>query len=132
MIRLVIDTHAIIWYAVSHPRLSRTASDAIEEIVADGHHIGYSAISLVELVYLFEKDRLEHASAGPIADLLRRTDCFAEIPIDRKVVDALTTIVRSDVPDMPDRIIAASASMLGVPLVSRDRKIRASGLATIW
>jgi predicted nucleic acid-binding protein len=33
---------------------------------------------------------------------------------------------------MPDRIIAATALHLGVPLVSRDRKIQASSIHTIW
>jgi predicted nucleic acid-binding protein len=41
-------------------------------------------------------------------------------------------IARSDVPDMPDRIIAATALYLAIPIISRDRKIRASDLTTIW
>jgi predicted nucleic acid-binding protein len=53
-------------------------------------------------------------------------------PVDRVVVDALGQINRDEVPDMPDRIIAATALALGVPLLSRDRKIRASSLETIW
>ncbi|WP_437730494.1 hypothetical protein [Sorangium sp. So ce1335] len=38
---------------------------------------------------------------------------------------------RADVPDMPDRIIAATAVSLGVPLVTRDGKIGASGAQTM-
>ncbi len=33
---------------------------------------------------------------------------------------------------MPDRIIAATALLVNLPLVSRDRKIRASALRPIW
>jgi predicted nucleic acid-binding protein len=33
---------------------------------------------------------------------------------------------------MPDRIIAATALYLGVPLVTRDGKIRAADVETIW
>jgi PIN domain nuclease of toxin-antitoxin system len=33
---------------------------------------------------------------------------------------------------MPDRIVAATALRFGVPIISRDGKIRASKLATIW
>ena len=33
---------------------------------------------------------------------------------------------------MPDRIIAATAQYLGLPLISRDRKIRLSAVETIW
>jgi predicted nucleic acid-binding protein len=40
-------------------------------------------------------------------------------------------IGRAEIPDMPDRIIAATAVCLGVPLVMRDGKIRASAVRTI-
>ncbi len=33
---------------------------------------------------------------------------------------------------MPDRIIAATALHLGLPLVTRDHRIRASSVTTIW
>jgi PIN domain nuclease of toxin-antitoxin system len=36
------------------------------------------------------------------------------------------------VPDLPDRVVAATAHLHGVPLISRDRAIRLSGLSTIW
>ena len=48
------------------------------------------------------------------------------------LVDALGQVHRDEVPDVPDRIIAATALALGVPLFSRDRKIRASQVQTIW
>jgi predicted nucleic acid-binding protein len=40
--------------------------------------------------------------------------------------------LRSEIPDMPDRIIAATAIHLGVPVLSRDGRIRASSVRTIW
>jgi PIN domain nuclease of toxin-antitoxin system len=33
---------------------------------------------------------------------------------------------------LPDRIIAATAVHLGVPVISRDRKIQSSSIATVW
>ena len=41
-------------------------------------------------------------------------------------------VSRSQVPDLPDRVVYATALALGVPLVSRDGKIRASQIRTIW
>ena len=38
---------------------------------------------------------------------------------------------RTSVADKPDRVIAATALALGLPLVTRDGKIRASGIETI-
>jgi PIN domain nuclease of toxin-antitoxin system len=44
----------------------------------------------------------------------------------------MRTVSRSEVPDLPDRIIAATAVHLGVPAISRDGKIRTSSVDTIW
>jgi predicted nucleic acid-binding protein len=57
---------------------------------------------------------------------------LVEAPVDRSVVLAMRTISRAQVPDLPDRVIAATAVRLGVPLISRDGKIQASGVTTIW
>jgi len=38
----------------------------------------------------------------------------------------------ASVPDMPDRIVAATGIHLGVPFISRDGRIRASSINTIW
>ena len=44
----------------------------------------------------------------------------------------MSRVARAQVPDLPDRIIAATALHLGIPIISRDRKIQASGLTTVW
>jgi len=41
-------------------------------------------------------------------------------------------IPRAAIFELPDRIIAAAALYLGVPLITRDLQIRAAGLPTIW
>lgn len=38
----------------------------------------------------------------------------------------------ASVPDMPDRMIAATAVYFHVPIVSRDRRILSANLKTIW
>jgi len=44
----------------------------------------------------------------------------------------MSSVNVQQVPDMPDRIIATTAVVYGVPLISRDAKIRASTVTTIW
>jgi predicted nucleic acid-binding protein len=41
-------------------------------------------------------------------------------------------VSRAEVPDMPDRMVAATAVYFDVPVISRDRRIRAARLKTIW
>lgn len=55
-----------------------------------------------------------------------------EVPLNRFIVQAMRRIDRSQVPDMPDRIVAATALYLGVPVISRDRRIKSSIVATVW
>lgn len=54
------------------------------------------------------------------------------VPLSLGVAHTLSKISAKDVPDMPDRIIAATAMHLGLPLVTRDRKIRAANVETVW
>lgn len=49
-----------------------------------------------------------------------------------EVADAISQVPRSRVPDLPDRVIAATALHLGLPVISRDRKIRLSSVRSIW
>ncbi|MGD9893419.1 MAG: PIN domain-containing protein [Dehalococcoidia bacterium] len=62
----------------------------------------------------------------------RPDSAFLEIALDRSIVRAIERIGRDDIPDMLDRIIAATALYLGVPLISRDRRIRASNVEMVW
>jgi PIN domain nuclease of toxin-antitoxin system len=64
---------------------------------------------------------------------LRSTDyVLEEAPLTVEIVDAMRKVPRVDVPDLPDRIVAATAVHFGVPVISRDRRIRAADLDTIW
>ena len=67
-----------------------------------------------------------------LAELHHPATTLELVPLDFGVVRALQEISRTEVPDMPDRIIAATAWHHCVPLVTCDRKIRNCGIATIW
>jgi len=132
-IRAVADTHVIEWHLYNDPRLSATARAHLLAIEAAGDQIAISSITLAEFVYLIEKGKVDRAILRRIAGVLDHSSAsLVEIPVDRAVVTAMARIPRADVPDLPDRLIAATALMLGVPVVSRDRKIRSSFVTSIW
>jgi PIN domain nuclease of toxin-antitoxin system len=132
LIRAIIDTHALIWYVFGDSRMTATARAEIDGAAATGDQVGISSISLVEIVYLTEKGRIDPTTLDQVRALLDSEALFVEVVVDRPVVLAMRGVSRAMVPDMPDRIIAATALHLGVPLISRDGKIRTSGVATIW
>jgi PIN domain nuclease of toxin-antitoxin system len=91
-------------------------------------------IVLIEMVYLVEKGRISESSLNRVLELLEPVGGSYEIaPLDKETVKAIQEIPRSDVPDMPDRIIAATAYQLKLPLISKDSKIKKSKrLKVIW
>jgi PIN domain nuclease of toxin-antitoxin system len=105
----------------------------MNKAVGQGDQIAISAISLVEIVYLVEKGRIP---AGRFSELVRELETsgsiFLETAVDRGIARSLTRVDVLQIPDMPDRVIAATALNLDVPLISRDGKIRVSSIQTIW
>lgn len=133
MVIAVADTHAVIWYLYADGRLSPDARGTIERAAAGGNQVGFSAITLAEIVYLTEKGRIQSDTYTLLLSAMGRQDAvLAVVPFDETVAGYLHQVERSQVPDLPDRIIAATALALGVPVISRDGKIRLSRVSTIW
>lgn len=123
------DTHAALWFLEDDRRLTAAAAAALD----GAERILLPSVCLVEITYLIEKGRLD-AGVLPrvLAELNNSATTLALAPLDLGIVLALQDISRFDVPDLPDRVIAATALHYRVPLVTRDREIRGSGVETIW
>ena len=130
---LAVDTHAALWYLVKSPKLTREAQARLQAAFSAGRPVFLPSICIVEVTYLVEKGRIPLAHWKALDALLAADDSpFQVVPLDEAIARAVSRIPRSQVPDMPDRIIAATALHLGVPLVSGDRRIRSSALEVIW
>jgi PIN domain nuclease of toxin-antitoxin system len=129
----VLDTHAAIWYLLDTAKLSETVFSLIDNAAKTGVPTFISAVSLVEVVYLVERGRID-ADAFEVftRELAQPNRAFKVISLDFDISGACSRISRDAVPDMPDRIIAATALHLGLPLVTRDRRLQAAGIQTIW
>lgn len=133
MSAVVADTHAALWHLLNSPRLSANACAALDEATQGGDPIYVASISLVEVVYLVEKGRLPELALERLNNALADpASGFVTAPLDLAVAQALRRIPREVVPDMPDRIIAATALRLGLPLVTRDPDIQKTEVKTIW
>lgn len=129
----IVDTHAAVWYLKGDARLSSTARAKIDQ-PADGNTVvGVSALSLVEIVYLVEKGRLSLEDYEILAQTLKDNDTvLVELPVTNEIAETMRSVSRDAIPDMTDRVLAATAVYMGVPLITRDEQIRASKVRTIW
>lgn len=133
MASVVADTHTAIWYLLEPTKLSRAAEDTLDATSAAGDPIFLASISLVETCYLVEHARLPRNVLERLYAALVGPDApFALAPLDAAVARAVERVPRTEVPDMPDRVIGATALALDVPLVTRDDRLRASVVRTIW
>jgi PIN domain nuclease of toxin-antitoxin system len=129
----VLDTHTVLWYLENSKELSTVARTTIEDAIHAGRDVHVSAISLIEVVYLVDRKKITAGALQRLRDALRIPQTGLLIaPVDASVAAALEKIPRAAVPDMPDRIVAATALHLSVPLITRDRQLQNAGIETIW
>lgn len=129
----VLDTHTALWSVFDRKRISQPALQAIRRSVSAGKPLLVSAISLVEAIYLVERGRIPLEAFRSLEAMLRDpASGLIVAPVDEDVAQAVFKIPRQTVPDMPDRIIAATALRHNLPLLTRDARIQAAGIKTIW
>jgi PIN domain nuclease of toxin-antitoxin system len=129
----VLDTHTVIWYVFTPKRLSEHALRYIRRTIDSGKPIYISAISFIETIYLIEKGRMPIEALQRLEAALKAPDSGLIVAaIDENLAAMVSQIPRDLVPDMPDRIIAATALYLELPLITRDQRIQSTGIKTIW
>ena len=126
--RLLLDTHVLLWWLEGSSRLSRRQETAIQS-AGEETPLVVSEISLWEIATLHEmgrisldlplRDWLEAATAAP---LVRR---FGITPAVAAEVAALPSSFQGD---PADRILVATARVLGVKLLTQDQRIIDAGL----
>lgn len=88
------------------------------------------AMVLAEILYLSERGRIKTNLSAVQSQLKKHPHCQI-VPMDLSIVHAAASL--TDIPELHDRLIVATASRLGIPLLTNDRLIAAAKSPdTLW
>src|SRR3990172_774206 len=119
-VKLLLDTHIWLWSLLAPENLTRRVAKALE---STENELWLSPISTWELVMLVERKRvsLDKAVDAWIQEAMRRAP-LKEAPITHEVA-LETQHLRLPHGDPADRLIAATARLLHLTLVTADERL---------
>lgn len=130
---IVLDTHVLVWWLSSTPSLTPKARRAIATAAAAGT-VNASTISVLEIATAVRRGRLELAL--PLDQWFADVRSLPELrfePVSAEIALLAGTFGDDMHGDPADRVIAATAIVLGASLVTADDKLRANrALKAIW
>jgi len=132
MKRYVTDTQCLLWYLADDRRLPRAPARAFRDADHGNAQILVPTIALVEVIFLAQRRRV---SQDVLARVLRLPDdpdaTILVVPLDMAVVHTVADFGPAAVPELADRVIAATARALNLPLLTVDHAIAQSGLVEV-
>jgi predicted nucleic acid-binding protein len=128
-VQYLLDTNAIIRHFAQVSRLGRRAKDIITQAEKDQHQLFVSIISLMEIMYLAEKNRIP-LTLDEILENLNSKKCYSIVEFD---VDILKEAANIQFYELHDRLILATAMYLGTPVISSDQAFASvEDIEIIW
>lgn len=123
----VLDTHACLFALAAPRKLGRKAKNALQRADQHGETVWLPAAVVAEVVMLKELGRTEIGLPelrGAFA-----TTYWRFLPLDLDQLDEFAAL--TGIRDPFDRLIVAATRRSGANLISRDRKLRETGLVNI-
>jgi PIN domain nuclease of toxin-antitoxin system len=128
---ILLDTHVLFWMANDSPRLSKRAREAILGARRNAG-IAIATITLWELAWLAQNGRI--AVAVSVESFVRELTARVILrPVTPEIAALAVSLPDKFPKDPADRLIAATATVEGMTLVTADARIRQSKLLeTVW
>jgi PIN domain nuclease of toxin-antitoxin system len=127
--RLLLDTHALLWWWQGNPRLSRAAREAINAEANVVHVSAATAWELATKVRIGKLPEAERFIQGFQEGLAEQG--FQSLPITIEHGQRAGLLEGSH-KDPFDRILAAQALIEDCAIVTNDEKIARFGARTVW
>ena len=129
---ILLDTHVVLWLTSDPDKLSSKARAAIEASRKNADGMAICDITLLELTTLASKGRIQVGLS--LESVLQEIESrFVVLPISSRACARAMSFPTTYPKDPADRIIAATALVEGLSLITADREIRRSKpVPTIW
>jgi len=129
---ILLDTHVVLWLTSDPDKLSSKARAAIEVSRKNADGMAICDITLLELTTLASKGRIQVGLS--LESVLQEIESrFVVLPISSRACARAMSFPTTYPKDPADRIIAATALVEGLSLITADREIRRSKpVPTIW
>lgn len=122
--KLLLDTHAVLWWVRDDRRLNVAAREAI----ATADIVWVSAATACEIAIKRSTGRLR---VDEPLQVTITTDAFTELPVTVRQAEDLARLPFHHT-DPFDRILVAQARVEGATIVTHDRVFEAYGVPVIW
>lgn len=128
---IVLDTHALLWWALDPEKLSFRATELLATMEREGGFA--SAISIWELGIKVKRKKLVLPLAvDELSRRIERSGVVKLLPVDTNTWLRSLSLVW-DHPDPADRVIVATAIIKGLPLLTKDEAIRTfADVRSVW
>lgn len=123
----VTDTQALVKFMVGKKVINEQCHQAFLSADRGEDIIIIPAVVLMEVFYLFDKNRIP-VSLLQAEELLQSRNYQFE-PLSLEILKAASEI--TDIPELHDRLIAATARYFDLPIITNDPVIRASKFVKI-
>jgi PIN domain nuclease of toxin-antitoxin system len=135
-VRVVADSHSLLYYLFTPDQLSDAALDALGT-AEDTDGVVVSAATLGDLWYSSQKIGKRALTPGAFESLrdtvLDPESRFEVAALDAETMAYLQSFPLGALPDPWDRLIVSTAIQYGLPLVTKDRAITGTGaVEVIW
>lgn len=123
----VADTMVLIRHFSRSGALGTKAQEVLKGTNRGENIIWVSIISLAEIMYLAEKNRIP-LTLDMMREVLENVDNYGIVDLDIEIVMVADTISGLE---LHDRLIVATAKHLEVPMITSDHQITDSGVVDI-
>ena len=129
---ILLDTHVVIWLALTPEKISPAAATAIRETELAGAISGISVMTIYEVANAIRLGRIKPAVPHQVF-LDRIRSRFKVFPVSDTIAQCAAELPAPFHGDPMDRIITATAIVEGCTLITKDEKIRDANLCkVIW